>query len=167
MVAKAAEAGRRRQLALVPVPGRDGTEEGVGTMGWIAPTVYYVVAVGALGVTSKLALRTLTWQDLILWSGLGYVLVSTVLLASGQTSLRFGSGSGWAASSAALAITGLVALYLALNSGKAGVVVPVTAAYPVVTLLLAAAVLAEALTVGRVVGVALVVGGVVVLTTAG
>jgi transporter family protein len=135
-------------------------------MGWLPPTVYYVVAVGALGVTSKLALRTLAWQDLILWSGIGYVAVSTVLLASGQTSLRFHAGSGWAAFSAALAITSLVALYVALNSGKAGVVVPVTAAYPVVTLLLAAAVLAEALTVARVAGVALVVGGVVVLTTA-
>jgi hypothetical protein len=35
-------------------------------MGWLLPTPYYVVAVGALGVTGKPALRTLDWTDLIL-----------------------------------------------------------------------------------------------------
>ena len=55
-------------------------------------------------------------------------------------------------------------LYLALGQGKASTVAAVTAAYPVVTLIQAAAFLAEALTVGRAVGVGLVVVGVIVLT---
>ena len=135
-------------------------------MGWLVPTAYYVVAVGALGITSKLALRTLPWQDLILWSGLGYVAVAVVLVASGQASLRLTVDGGWAAASAALAITSLVALYVALNTGRASVVVPVTAAYPAVTLILAAAFLDERITLAKAGGVALVIGGVVLLTVA-
>ena len=133
-------------------------------MGWLAPTLYYVVAVGALGVTSKLALRSLVWQDLILWTGLGYILVAGVLLALGQTAVRVSDGTGWAALSAAVAISSLIALYLALNVGKAGTVIPVTAAYPAVTLVLAAAFLSESLTLVRVGGALLVVTGVVILT---
>jgi bacterial/archaeal transporter family protein len=135
-------------------------------MGWIVPTLYYIVSVGALGVTSKLALRTLHWQDLILWTGAGYVLVAGALLALGQTSVRIVAGTGWAIASGALAISGLICLYLALNTGRAGTVVPMTAAYPAVTLLLAAAVLHEQITPAKLGGVLLVIVGVVVLTVA-
>lgn len=133
-------------------------------MGWLAPTLYYVVAVGALGVTSKLALRSLVWQDLILWTGVGYIIVAGVLLGLGQTAVRVTAGTGWAVLSAAIAISSLIALYLALNAGKAGTVIPVTAAYPAVTLLLSAAFLSEGLSLARVGGALLVIAGVVVLT---
>ena len=136
-------------------------------MGWALPTAYYVVGVGALGITSKLALRTLPWQDLLLWSGLGYVVVAGALVLSGKASLVLTVDGGWAAASAALAITSLVALYVALNTGKASVVVPITAAYPAVTLILAAAFLGESLTLAKAGGAALVIGGVVLLTVSG
>ncbi|MCW3066414.1 MAG: EamA family transporter [Solirubrobacterales bacterium] len=135
-------------------------------MAWLAPTLYYVLSVGALGVTGKLALRHLHWPDLILWSGLGYVVVASFLLITGHTSIRVTAGSWWAMLSAALAISGLIALYVALGHGDATKVSAISAAYPAVTLLLAAATLSEALTVARVAGVALVVLGVIVLTVA-
>jgi uncharacterized membrane protein len=135
-------------------------------MAWLAPTLYYVLSVGALGVTGKLALRHLHWPDLILWSGLGYVVVASFLLITGHTSIRVTAGSWWAMLSAALAISGLIALYVALGHGDATKVSAISAAYPAVTLLLAAATLSEALTVARVAGVALVVVGVIVLTVA-
>ena len=43
---------------------------------WIVPTAVYVLAVGGLGVLNKLALRTLNWQTLVLWTGIGYILVT-------------------------------------------------------------------------------------------
>lgn len=135
-------------------------------MNWLIPTLGYIVAVGALGVTGKLALRTLSWPDLILWTGAGYIAVATVLLALGRTEVRIVEGTGWAALSGALAIGGLIMLYLALGEGKAGTVVAISAAYPVLTVLLAAAFLDEAITTGRAAGVGLVVLGVVVLTVA-
>jgi uncharacterized membrane protein len=135
-------------------------------MAWLAPTLYYVVAVGALGVTGKLALRHLSWPDLILWSGLGYAVVASFLLITGHTTLRVTAGSWWAILSAAVAISSLIALYVALGHGDATKISAISAGYPAVTLLLAAATLSEAVTVARVAGVALVVGGVVLLTVA-
>jgi bacterial/archaeal transporter family protein len=115
-------------------------------------------------VTGKLALRTLNWPDLILWTGAGYILVSAVLLLIGQTQVRFTAGTAWAMASGVLAIGGLIMLYVALGSGSAAKVVAISSAYPVVTLMLAAAFLSEALTVGRVAGTALIVLGVVIIT---
>lgn len=135
-------------------------------MAWLVPTLIYVLAVGALGVTGKLALRTLDWPDLILWTGAGYIVVASVLLLLGRTALRVTTGTGWAMASGALAITGLIVLYLALGSGEAGKVISISAAYPAVTLVLAAIFLSESLTVGRAVGTALIISGVVVVTLA-
>lgn len=136
------------------------------TTSWLVPTMGYVLAVGALGVSSKLALRTLSWQGLIVWMGAGYAIVLVVLLALGELALILVGDTWWAIASASLAIGGLVVLYVALGTGEASKVVPVSAAYPMVTVVLSALVLSESLTVARVGGMALVVGGVVLITIA-
>jgi transporter family protein len=133
-------------------------------MFWLACALYYTVAVGALGVTSAITLRTLPWPSLVLWSGIGYVVTVIVLLIIGQASLTIQTGSWWAILSAALAITGLMSLYLGLQHGSAPKVVTVGAAYPAVTVLLAAIFLSETLTAVHVAGVLLVVGGAVLIS---
>jgi transporter family protein len=135
-------------------------------MAWFAPTLAYIAAVGALGVTAKLALRTLSWPDIVLWTGVGYIAVAAVLLAVGRTELRVVHDTPWAMLSGALAITGLVMLSVALGRGQASTVTAVSAGYPAVTLVLAAAFLAEGVSVARAAGVGLVICGVVVLTLA-
>jgi bacterial/archaeal transporter family protein len=89
--------------------------------------------------------------------------VSAIMLLFGQADVRVGRGLFWVLLSAVLPAIGL---YLALGNGKAGTVAAVSAAYPIVTLVLAAAFLAEGLTVARGAGAGLVVVGVVVLTLA-
>src|SRR4051812_36756567 len=116
---------------------------------WAVPTVVYLFCVGSLGVTAKLALRTLQWPDLVLWAGCGYVLVAGVLLILGRTQLRFVEGSEGACVSAVAAIGGLIALYLALGAGDASKVAPITAAYPAVTLILSAIFLSEPISLAR------------------
>lgn len=133
---------------------------------WIIPTLIYIVAMGGLGITSKFALGNLRWQDLIMWSGIGYVLVVIVMLIIGKVQVEFVTGSGWAVLSAALVITALFSFYGALSSGLPGKVVPVSAAYPAVTLVLAAIFLSGDVTVLRSVGVAVVVAGVTLVTMA-
>lgn len=135
-------------------------------MGWVLPIMWYVVALGAVGVTTKLALRTLSWQDLILWVGVGYVLVAGILLALGQAKWRFVGDTSWALVTTGLVISSLIALYIALGNAEASKVIPVSAAYPAVTLFLSALVLSERVSVARVAGAGLVVVGVVVLTAA-
>ena len=135
-------------------------------MRWLVPVLVSVAALGTLGITSGLALRTLGWQDLILWTAAGYVLVAVVLLATGQTELRIVENTGWAVVTAACAIGGLITLYLALGAGEASKVVPVSASYPALTLVLAAVVLSESVSPLRWAGTAMVIGGVVLVTVA-
>jgi transporter family protein len=136
------------------------------TAKWLVPSLAYVGLLGALGVTSKLALRTLSWQDILLWTTVGYVITSIVLLGLGQTDFHWQGNTWWAAASAGVAIGALICLYLALGSGEAGKVIPITAAYPAVALILSALFLSEGISAAKVGGVALVVGGVIVLTSA-
>lgn len=128
-------------------------------MFWLICALYYIVSIGALGVTSSLALRQLRWPDLVLWVGIGYMLVVVFLLVTHHTTLQITTGSWWAILSGALAISGLIALYVGLQHGSAAKVVTVSAAYPAMTVLLAALFLSEPLTVPHVVGVLLVVAG--------
>jgi bacterial/archaeal transporter family protein len=136
------------------------------TVRWLLPTLLYVVLIGGLGVASKLALRDLAWQDLIVWTTVGYVFVAVTMLLGGHATLGLGDGTGWAMLAGALAISGLIALYIALGMGEASKVVPVSAAYPAVTLLLSALVLSESVSLARAGGMTLVVAGVIVLTAA-
>lgn len=131
---------------------------------WLGCALYYVLSIGALGVTSSLALRNLHWPDLILWNGVGYAFVVAFMLFTRKSTATVKLGSWWAILSAALAISGLVALYLGLAHGSAAQVVTVGAGYPAVTVLLAAMFLSESLTVARVAGVLLVIAGCVLIS---
>ncbi len=133
---------------------------------WLVPTLAYVVTLGALGVTSKLALRTMSWQDLVVWTAAAYAVGAIVLLVLGQGSFNTGPDVGWAIVSAVIVVSSLVLLYVALGNGEASKVVPITAAYPAVTLVGAALFLSESITLGKLAGMLLVLAGVVVLTVA-
>ncbi len=132
--------------------------------GWLVPSILYILLLGGLGVTTKLALRDVTWQDVIAWTAVVYALITVVMLVSGQATIGFGPGTFWAIVSAVLASTALIAFYIALGKGDASRVVPFTSAYPVVTLILAALVLSEKITPLRGGGALLVVLGVVLLS---
>ena len=134
--------------------------------GWLIPTLAYVVTLGALGVTSKLALRTLDWQELVIWTAAAYVLAAVAILALGGGGIHLESNSWWAALSALIVVTSLVLLYVALGHGEASKIIPITAAYPAVTLIGAALFLSESISTAKVLGMLLVMAGVVVLTVA-
>jgi transporter family protein len=131
---------------------------------WLVPTLGYVFTLGIFGVTSKLALEHLNWQHLIFWSGVGYVIVIAGLLARGDVKLVVAKGTSWAIISSLAAIVGLVALYIALGHGPANEIIPISGAYPAVTLLFSAILLRERISAARIVGVLLVIGGVVMIT---
>jgi uncharacterized membrane protein len=137
--------------------------KGLVATGWIPPTLAYVVLLGAAGVTAKLALRTITWQQLILWVPLFYIAFSVVFV-SGGTRFPLGIGGAWAAATAFCASSALVLFLYALTKGPASQVTPASSAYPIVTVVGSALFLSEKLTLIRGVGTALVVAGVVLLS---
>lgn len=128
------------------------------------PTAAFVIANGLLGLTTKLALRSVEWQELVMWSALAYGVAALVLLAVGRGSLRWVSDTPWAIVSGILPVIGLAMFFLAINNAEVSRVVPITSAYPLVTVLLALLFLNEAFTVPRGLGILLVVCGVALLS---
>jgi 4-hydroxybenzoate polyprenyltransferase len=148
--------------------------------GHLAPRTALVAAAVAALVAVGITAAVSNWQTLLTLTGfvalqaaysykLKHVLIVDVMAIAAGFVLRAYAGlisievrfSVWL-----LLCTGLIALYLALGNGDAGKVVSITAAYPAVTLVLAAAYLSEAITPGRAIGTALIVGGVVIVTLA-
>jgi transporter family protein len=132
--------------------------------GWILPSLAYAVFLGLLGVTTKLALRTVGWQDVLLWLPIVYAVAAVAVVLTSGARLPLGVGGAWAAASAVLAAAAYVVFAIALERADASIVVPVTSAYPIVTVVASALFLAERVTVARVIGTLLVVAGVIVLT---
>jgi uncharacterized membrane protein len=131
---------------------------------WIPPTMAYVVLLGISGVTAKLALRTISWQQLLLWVPLMYLGFCVAFILINGTSFPLGVGGAWAAATAFGASASLVLFLYALTKGPASQVTPASSAYPIVTVIGSALFLAEKLTWIRGIGTALVVLGVVLLS---
>jgi transporter family protein len=131
---------------------------------WIVPTLAYIVLVGAGGVTTKLALRTISWEQLVLWVPIVYALIAIIFVVVRGTRFPTGVGGAWGAVTAVCMALALIVLFYALTKGDASQVVPASSAYPAVTLLGSALFLAESVTLTRVLGTALVIAGVVLVS---
>lgn len=131
---------------------------------WLVPTLGYVVLLGAAGVTAKVALRTITWQQLVLWLPVAYLVFAVFVMVFQGQRLPLGAGGGWAVVTAIGMSSALILLFYALTKGEASKIVPASSAYPVVTLAGGALFLSESITLLRVVGTVLVIGGVVLLS---
>lgn len=130
---------------------------------WLLPSLLFVLLSGFLGVTTKLALRDLSWEEILVWVAVVYAVAAAAMALAGRRH-QLGPGAGWGAVAGALAAVALVFLFLALDVADVGQVVPVTASYPVVTLLLAAAILGERVTPDRAMATLLVIAGVILLS---
>ena len=133
-------------------------------LSWLIPTLGYALTVGLTGISVKYALKTITWQQMLLWVPLAYAVWALILIAGFGARFPLGVGGAWAALTALFASGGLILLFIALDRGEASVVVPVSSIYPVVTLIASAAFLSESVTVPKVVGTALVVAGVTLIS---
>ena len=133
-------------------------------MTWILPALGYAVTLGALGVTTKFALRSLPWQKLVVWAAICYAVTAAGLTGFAGVRLHASFDSAMAALSGALAVSGLILIFLALGHEEVSRVIPVTSSYPLLTLAFSAAFLSERITLVRGFGTALIVVGVVLLS---
>jgi len=132
---------------------------------WILPSLAYVVLLGVFGITLKYALRSLSWQELVVYTAGAYVIVAAILLATGtNASFHGGLNGAMAGIGAFIPPLAIVALFIALNHGAASRVIPLTTAYPFITVVLAAIFLSESFTWQSVLGSLLIVGGAIALT---
>jgi len=124
----------------------------------------YILLLGATGITTKLALRTIEWRQLVLWLPIAYLVFAVAFVVLNGTRFPVGVGGAWAAVTALCASAALVLFFYALTQGDASVVVPVGSAAPVVTLIGSALFLSESITLPRVLGTLLVVAGGVLIS---
>src|SRR5262245_45820653 len=147
-----------------PTAACDDVKGRVHMAGWVLPMAVYIVALGATGVTTKLALRTIEWRQLVLWLPIFHFLFCVGFVLLNGTRFPVGVGSAWAALTALLAAAALILFFYALTQGDASVVVPVGSAAPVVTLVGSAIFLSESITLPRIFGTLLVVAGVALIS---
>jgi bacterial/archaeal transporter family protein len=139
-------------------------------MRWFIPTLGFVALMGVLGIWSRYALKQVSWQGLIVVTALGYAVVILVMLLLRQPLGAEKPGANrtldWTitALGAAIPALALVCLYIALGRGDASKVIPVGSVYPLITVVLAAIFLGEALTWKVAIGAVLVVAGVIAIS---
>ncbi|MGI9556741.1 MAG: EamA family transporter [Solirubrobacterales bacterium] len=136
----------------------------VSAAAWLAPTVAFIAVAGPFGVVGKLALDEMAWQELLLWTTIAYMIVSTVILAGWRRGVTFEPATKWGIVAGVFIVGTFLTVSLALERGPASQVIPVTASYPVFTAILAYFILREHLTARRLAGTGLVIAGVVLVS---
>ncbi len=114
------------------------------------------LAWGIWGITAKIAVKQIGLQ-LLIWGQLATLLLFPLffLLFKELLPLKIdATGIAWALLTGALGTLGTLFLYLTLRAAPASVVVPLSALYPVVTVILAYIFLQEELSLTRLLGVA-------------
>lgn len=111
---------------------------------WLWYSLLTVVAWGVVGLLQKLSTNNISAESSLIWLVVGFLLIAPffypgpILLHYTRASLGYGVLSGL------LNALGAWALFAALkNGGKASVVAPLTALYPVVVIVLALPILHE------------------------
>lgn len=137
-------------------------------MGWIFYTAATVVAFAGWGFVGVFALRDITAAQATILFGIASVLVGVVYQAtSGKEPSWNGGGLALGAASGLAGSIGLVTFYLALDKGKASLVVPLVGVYPVIVAVMAVLFLSERLSALQAFGILLAVTGVVLVGTGG
>jgi len=126
---------------------------------WLPYAVGAVVCWGLWGVVNKVALGRAGWPMLVLGSAVVYVAAAGPFIIWTRAWAAPWSAWGWAVLSAFLAAAGMVLFYASYRGGTApaSVVVPFSALYPVITVVLGIWLFRERLSAAQYVGAALAV----------
>lgn len=132
---------------------------------WLFYSLLTVLAWGVVGLLQKLSTNSISAESSLIWLVVGFLLIApffypgAVLFQYSRASLVYGIFSG------VLNALGAWALFAALkNGGKASVVAPLTALYPVVVILLVPPLLHEPVSLLQWLGVGCALIAVVLLS---
>ena len=133
---------------------------------WFWFAVITLVAWGIVGLLQKLSTNYISAESSLIWLVVGFMLLQP-LLYPGKAVLHYSRWNlMWALLSGVLNALGAWALFAAMKSGgKASIICPVTALYPLVVVLLVPFILHESITLFQGVGVLCALAAVVLLST--
>ena len=132
---------------------------------WFFLAAVILLAWGIVGLLQKLSTNHLSAESALIWLVVGFVLLQP-LFYPGKAILTYSVNClGWALLSGVLNALGSWALLAAMSSGgKASIVAPFTALYPLVVVFLAPLLLHESITLLQGVGVVCALAAVVLLS---
>jgi bacterial/archaeal transporter family protein len=133
---------------------------------WCWPAAVVLLTWGAVGLLQKLSTNYLSAESALIWLVVGYVLLLPWLYSSRSLFTYPIRSLVFTLASAVLNTLGAWALLAAMkNGGKASIVVPFTALYPLVVVVTAPAILHESINLLQGVGVLCALASVVLLST--
>ncbi len=125
-------------------------------MNWLISSLVAMVCWGVWGLLLKLASKYFNWQQTFVVTSIVTLTASLLVFFWLKPLINVGStGFGYALAAGVLGLVALLAFYSAIGSGKAIIVVPLTALYPVVTTILSHLILREEISLTKGLGIAL------------
>jgi transporter family protein len=132
---------------------------------WLGFCVIVVMSWGVLGVFEKLASNLLAPESALIWVALGFMLLQPLIASPQSLTIYSRASLMWALLNGVLTGLGFLGLLSAMrHGGKASIVEPLSALYPVLVVLLAPSLLGEKVNLLHGMGVAFAVIAVVLLT---
>jgi len=133
---------------------------------WLLFAIIALLLWGLWGLFPKIASNYIGPKSVLIYEAIGAAFLTIIVLFSvgfkpevHTKGITFGILGGFAG-----AVGGLFFLY-AISRGKASIVVPITALYPLVTILLAFIILKEPITLKQGIGIALALAAMVLLSS--
>ena len=132
---------------------------------WLLYSAITIVAWGIVGLLQKLSTNYISAESSLIWLVVGFLLIEPIVYP-GMAGFHYSRlNLTWALLSGVLNALGAWALFAALKSGgKASIVAPLTALYPLVVILLVPFVLHESITRLQVAGLVCALIAVVLLS---
>jgi len=125
-------------------------------MNWLVSSLVAMVCWGIWGLLLKLGSKYFDWQQTFIITSIVTLTASLLVFFWLRPSINVHSaGFGYVLSAGVLGLVALIAFYSSIGSGKAIIVVPLTALYPVVTIFLSYLVLHEEVSLVKGVGIVL------------
>jgi transporter family protein len=122
---------------------------------------------GLWGVLIKLATATLSWKEYLIFSTLPWILgiLAMALFFRAEISLDLQRiGVFWSLLSGTASLLAMIPFFFVLETGKASIVIPLIALYPIVTILIEILILKETLTITQGVGILLALLAIVLMS---
>jgi bacterial/archaeal transporter family protein len=131
---------------------------------WFWFAVVTLLAWGVAGILQKLATNHISAESSLIWLVVGFILLEPLLYPGHRVFDYSRRNLMWALLSGVLNALGAWALFSAMKEGgKASIVAPLTALYPLVVVIVAPFLLRESITYLQMIGVFCALGAVVLL----
>lgn len=132
---------------------------------WLIYSVISVLAWGTWGIVLKFAYSGAGWRQVYFFSAIASFLLALTIFLFTRGEVKFDKPIVYALIAGLLGGLGYIFFIRALETGKASVVIPLTALYPAVTAVLAVIILGEKLTPTQTLGILLAILAVYLLST--